>query len=968
MAELGIDILDAMSLDEATDYLMHYGTKYHSGRYPYGSGEDPYQHDDLYDRVKEMEAKGYSQLQMAEELGISTTMLRTQYSIETNRRKAEAYEKAKKLRESGMSYRKIAASPEMANTDYAGKESSIRSLLASTAKKKVSSQEALVNLLRDEVDKKGMVDVGKGVDIQLGVNKEQMRKALQALRVEGYEVLTGSVHTGPDRETVLQALAKPGTPQKDIYDYEKVKNIGEDYYSPDQGLSFKKAFQYPASMDSKRLQIRYAEDGGTAKDGVVELRRGVKDLDLGGANYAQVRILVDGTHYIKGMAVYADDLPEGIDARFNVKYTREEKPTVHDALKKIKNDPDNPFGSLIKEHGGQSTYIDDDGNEKLSLINKRSEAGDWGEWGKNLPTQFLAKQSKGLILQQLDAAKTLHEDEFNDIMEMTNPTVKQVFLEDYAKSMDTAAVHMRGAALPRQQFQVILPLTTLKDNEVYAPNYNDGEELALVRFPHSGTFEIPVVRVNNRNREGIDILGSNPADAIGINSKVAARLSGADFDGDTVMCLPLSESKNKIISRPLLEGLVGFDSKMEEMYGADYITEDNKGNKHYFRNGKEFKHMTNTNQEMGKISNLITDMTVIGATDDELARAVRHSMVVIDAEKHGYDYKQSYIDNGIEELKKKYQRHVDADGNEKYGGASTIFSQASGKARLDEKRYGAPRIDPETGELIFKSHVETYDTVMIKKPGDKKYTVATGDDRKEYYRKKAAGEDISEYKVKVNKRQTVIPKMQATNDAHTLSNGYYKEEIYADYANYLKSLANRARLESLHTGRIEVSKKAKETFAEEVNSLDAKLRAVQMNAPRERRAQMMTESEIEAKKKADLDLTDKEIGKLRQQALTRNRALYGSNRKDLEIEITDKEWQAIQSGAISSTRLKEIIRYADKDKVRELSSPTVNHELPQAKINRIKNLASNHYTNAQIAEMLGISTKTVSKYISQKEE
>ena len=50
---------------------------------------------------------------------------------------------------------------------------------------------------------------------------------------------------------------------------------------------------------------------------------------------------------------------------------------------------------------------------------------------------------------------------------------------------------------------------------------------------------------------------------------------------------------------------------------------------------------------MGKISNLITDMTLLGASEDKLARAVRHSMVVIDDEKHHLDYKQSEKDNNI---------------------------------------------------------------------------------------------------------------------------------------------------------------------------------------------------------------------------------------------------------------------------------------------------------------------------------
>ena len=73
------------------------------------------------------------------------------------------------------------------------------------------------------------------------------------------------------------------------------------------------------SVDSKRVKIIYAEDGGTDKDGVMELRRGVEDLDLGGSQYAQVRIGVDGTHFIKGMAIYRDDMPDGVEHHFQHK-------------------------------------------------------------------------------------------------------------------------------------------------------------------------------------------------------------------------------------------------------------------------------------------------------------------------------------------------------------------------------------------------------------------------------------------------------------------------------------------------------------------------------------------------------------------------------------------------------------------------------------------------------------------------
>ena len=88
-------------------------------------------------------------------------------------------------------------------------------------------------------------------------------------------------------------------------------------------------------------------------------------------------------------------------------------------------------------------------------------------------------------------------------MDIPNPTLKRQLLDSFADECDSAAVHLKGAALPRQGCYTILPVGSLGDNEVYAPNYKNGEEVILVRYPHAGTFEIPKLRVNNNNPESI---------------------------------------------------------------------------------------------------------------------------------------------------------------------------------------------------------------------------------------------------------------------------------------------------------------------------------------------------------------------------------------------------------------------------------------------------------------------------------
>lgn len=621
------------------EILMHYGMPRRSGRYPWGSGDNPYQHSgDFLSRIDELKSQGLRETEIAAQLGLTTTQLRTQMSLAKDERRSLQVSTAKGLREKGYSLNEIAEKMGFAN------DSSVRSLLNENSEARMNQAKTTADFLKKMIDEKGMIDVGTGVERELGISREKLNQALYILEMEGYPVYGGGVPqvTNPGKQTNIKVICPPGTEHREIYDFDNVHSVKDyDQILSEDGQKVRPAFQYPESMDSSRLKINYAEDGGIQKDGVIEIRRGVDDLSLGDSHYAQVRIMVDGTHYLKGMAVYSDDLPDGVDVLFNT--NKKTGTPMTDVLKKVKDDPDNPFGSLIKEHGGQSYYIDKDGNERLSLINKRAEEGDWGEWSDHLPSQFLSKQSMTLIKKQLDLASADKVAEYDEICALTNPTVKKALLKSFADDCDSAAVHLQAAALPRQKYQVILPLTTIKDTEVYAPNYKNGEQVALIRYPHGGTFEIPVLTVNNKQPEGKKVLGNTPKDAIGINSKVAERLSGADFDGDTVMVIPTG-GKIKITSTHPLKGLEGFDPK--EKYGPASTTQP-------------YKRMKNTQTEMGKVSNLITDMTLKGATEDELARAVRHSMVVIDAEKHNLDYKRSEQDNGIASLKKKYQGRVE---------------------------------------------------------------------------------------------------------------------------------------------------------------------------------------------------------------------------------------------------------------------------------------------------------------------
>lgn len=916
------------------DELLHYGIKRRSGRYPWGSGETPYQHGaDFLSRVEELKKSGWTETpeNIKNEFGLTTSQYRTEKALAKDERRMLDVARARSLKADGLGATEI-------GREMGIPESTVRSLLNENSEARMNQAKKTADFIRDQIETKGMIDIGTGVERELGISKEKLNEALYILEREGYPVYKGGIPqaTNPGKQINQRVICPKGTQHKEIYNYENVHSLN-DYTSHDDGNTFDK-FVYPKSMDSNRLMIRYKDDigpdgaRGIDKDGIIELRRGVEDLSLGDSRYSQVRILVDDKKYIKGMAVYSDNMPDGVDVVFNTNKTPDK--AKMDVLKDIKSDPDNPFGSLIKP-GGQSYYIDKDGNKQLSLINKRADEGDWSDWQDALPSQFLGKQSLNMAKKQLDLAKADKMAEFDSIKELNNPTIKKHLLEDFANNCDSAAVDLKAAALPGQKYHVIIPVNSLKDTEVYAPNYENGTKLALIRYPHGGTFEIPILTVNNKHAAAKNLLGTDVVDAVGINSKIAERLSGADFDGDTVMCIPTHDKagKVKITSTPPLKGLEGFDPKMA------------------YPERPGMKYMKNTGTQMGVISNLITDMTLAGASQDELARAVRHSMVVIDAEKHKLDYKQSEIDNNIAALKKKYQRRVDEDGTERIGGASTILSRSKGQESV-LKRQGTPKVNIKGEDWYDPSKPEG--SLIYKTADDVSYEVTKTNKR--------TGETTTTTKYRTQKST----RMAETDDAYTLvSDGRHPMEmLYADYANSMKSMANEARKLMISTGKIKYSATAKDTYRNEVASLERKLNDALLNATRERAAQRKTNAEVNAKRKADPSMSKSDIKKASQQALTANRKAVGSiSRRKRNIDITDREWEAIQAGAISENKLKQILNNTDVDVLRQKATPRSTTTLSSAKMAKIKNMSNSNYSMSEIAAACGVSVTTVSNYL-----
>lgn len=999
------------------EFIEHYGTPHvgmipHSGRFPWGSGEDPEQGTPttFLERIDKLRNSGWKETpsNIEKEFGINSTEYRTLKTIALNSIQQDLVAQAKRLKDSKHGPSEIARRMGV-------NESTVRGWLAVDENSKIYQAQNAAKFLKEQVDKKKMIDVGGDaeVDVLNGISREKLNTALYILKKQGYHVYGANVPqpTNPNQKTRLKVLTTPeivgknGKTPPEIYEYDKIKSI-KDYITKDGGQTFEKKFTYPTSMDSRRMLVRYADDvgkdgiKGIDKDGLIELRRGVPDLDLRGDRYSQIRILVDNTHYIKGMAIYSDDIPDGYDLVFNTNKTREKCPRKLDVLKEIKNDPDNPFGSAIKDAdiGGQYWYTDKNGKKRLGLINKRASEGDWTEWKDGLPSQFLSKQSTNMASKQLNLAKVDKEAQFMDIMSLTNPTIKKYYLQKFADECDGAANDLKAAALPGQKYHVIIPINAMGDDKIYAPRYENGTKLALIRYPHGGIFEIPVLTVDNKNPTARKILPTDAIDAVGISKKVADRLSGADFDGDTVMCIPTDDKRGrvKVLRSNELKGLKDFDSKQ---YQYDDIKVDSKGNKHYYRYGKEFKVMTRTNLEMGKISNLITDMTLSGATEDELARAVRHSMVVIDAEKHKLDYQQSYRENNIAALKKKYQIKKDKDGNIiGYGGASTIVSRAKrekdvpkrrGEARINQK--GKSWYDPskpEGAKIYFNApDSELYYAVgeYDKKTGKKTLITESGKSITWDVSNRAENDRYNPIMKKdpktgevyfTNKSGTIRYKKDMRTDKSTEMNEvtnardlmsirrHPMEQIYADYANSMKALANRARMEMIRTGNLEYSKNAAKIYAKEVSSLEAKLNEAKKNKPKERLATRLAAAEIKRKQQADPSLKGEDLRKVSQRAITKYREEVGSiKRSARSIKITDKEWEAIQAGAISDNKLKIILDNSDPDILRERAMPKAGKSPTNAQVARMKALANSNFTIKEIAEKMNLSSSTVSKYL-----
>jgi len=964
--------------DNAND-LQHYGTPRHSGRYPWGSGENPYQGDfDFMAGVNKLRKRGLTNTEIAREYGLKTGQLRAKIDIASENivkgRNSEIF----KLADKG--YSKLAISRQLGIPD-----TTVGYVLKNRDQVKLSSTRKVADELVKEVAAKKWIDVGRGAETAMNISKEKLAHAVELLTQDGYKlVYLTQTQMGTGKPTTMKVLIKvdPKKTSKEMWkEANEAKKRAEidfpGFHYEERDYENPHRLETPTSVDSKRIKVRYAEEGGLQKDGIIELRRGVEDLNLGKNKYAQVRIAVDGTHFIKGVAVYSDNMPDGVDIIVNSNKPKGTPLKSFDkneeaCLKLMKVDPitNNPFGASIKQddekelHLFQAHYTGKDGKQHLSAINMVNEQGTWEKWKRNLPAQLLSKQTIPLAKRQLNLDARMRKDDFEELKSITNPAVKKNLLESFADNCDSAAVHLKAAAMPRQAAQLLIPLPGIKENEIYAPNFRDGEKVVLIRFPHAGRFEIPELVVNNRYREGQRVIGKAEDgvrnDAVGIHPKVAEKLSGADFDGDTALVIP--NDKGQIKTYPSLKELDGFADELRVRYKRD--------------KNSDIPPMSSQEKgmQMGLVSNLITDMTLKGAPVSEIARAVKYSMVVIDAEKHDLDWRQAAYDNNIPQLYQRWQ-------GKSRGGASTLISQSKGEYDLPHRKAGQRRIDPETGksrvfyvdpqtgEKLYTTTGQTrWKQVLVDKIDPETGKVMRDPKSKAKIKEPALDEDGNP----IYKQVGSITKSQKGYELDPfdprMNSGTKMEKVYAEYATEMKQLANQARLEVLHIKPNKLNTAAKQYYLKEVQELNDALALAKANAPLERKAQSLASKFFNLKKQENPELIyDKDkIKKVRAQCLEEARYRVGA--KKHQIDITDRQWEAIQAGAISNAKLEEILKNTDVDKLKRRALPKTKKGISAGKLATAKLRLDNGYSPSEVADSLGVSVSTLYRALGKEDQ
>lgn len=140
------------------DTLEHYGTKRHSGRYPWGSGETPYQHSgDFLSRVDQLKNKGMAEGEILDAINstlpddykLGATEFRVAKTKAGHDRKAQQWDDIQKLKKKN---------PDMGWTEIGQKlglpESTVRSMYKNGVGTKKDQAEKIAETLKRKLTRR----------------------------------------------------------------------------------------------------------------------------------------------------------------------------------------------------------------------------------------------------------------------------------------------------------------------------------------------------------------------------------------------------------------------------------------------------------------------------------------------------------------------------------------------------------------------------------------------------------------------------------------------------------------------------------------------------------------------------------------------------------------------------------------------------------------------------------------------
>ena len=161
------------------DEILHYGVKRRSGRYPWGSGKEGYQRDSILGRVYDLRDQGKNEKEIAKDLGMNTSQLRSAIALANEHEKQSIMDTINSMKADGFS-----------NTDIAKKTGLAESTVRYNLSKKDSVKRNQINKtaesLKSSIEDTPYLDIGSGVELQMGISRQKLKAAVEDLKSQGY--------------------------------------------------------------------------------------------------------------------------------------------------------------------------------------------------------------------------------------------------------------------------------------------------------------------------------------------------------------------------------------------------------------------------------------------------------------------------------------------------------------------------------------------------------------------------------------------------------------------------------------------------------------------------------------------------------------------------------------------------------------------------------------------------------------